>query len=103
MKLADDIVITLGGEEVILHPSLRNAIRLERRPGSFDKLLQEIAEGSLSAAVEIIADHHDHPMLKSRILEARIDALAMPLLTYVVALNRNAARLGDDGSRCQRA
>lgn len=84
MKLADDITITLAGEDIVLHPALRHAIRLERRPGSFGRIVREINEGSLTAAVDIIRDHYDHPMLDHRVFGA-LPALKAPLLAYVLA------------------
>ncbi|WP_024587632.1 hypothetical protein [Aliihoeflea sp. 2WW] len=85
MKLADDITITLAGEEIILHPALRHAIRLERRPGSFAKLMAEIEDDTFATARELIADHHDHPALDFQVLDA-LPTLKEPLLRYVVAL-----------------
>lgn len=85
MKLGDDITIELGGERVTLCPSLRCAIRLESRPGSFSSLLGQISDGSLSAAEDIIRDHHDHPFLKNHIMDAGLDSLTDPLTRYVMA------------------
>lgn len=84
-KLATDIVVSIGGEAITLRPSLRFAIRLERRPGSFSKLASEVMDGSLSAAVEIIRDHDDSPFLESHVLD-ELDTLQTPLLQYVMAL-----------------
>lgn len=85
-NLADIITVSIGGEEVILRPSLRFAIRLERRPGSFAGLLREIMDGSLTVACEIIRDHADIPMLDTRILDNGPDTFREPLVRYVLAL-----------------
>lgn len=85
-KLADIITVSIGGEAIELRPSLRFAIRLERRPGSFAGLLREIMDGSLTAACEIIRDHADIPMLETRILDNGLDPLREPLVRYVLAL-----------------
>jgi hypothetical protein len=85
-KLADSIVVSIGGEAVELRPSLRFAIRLERRPGSFAGLLREIMDGSLTAACEIIRDHADIPMLETRILDSGLETFREPLVRYVLAL-----------------
>lgn len=83
-KLADTIVIRLGGEDVILHPSLRHGIRLERRPGGVPALSGQISDGTLYAAIELIEPHHYHPLLANQIVEAGLDTLAAPLIEYVL-------------------
>lgn len=85
-KLADIITVSIGGEAIELRPSLRFAIRLERRPGSFAGLLREIMDGSLTATTVVIRDHYDHPMLKQRILDNGLDSFREPLVRYVLAL-----------------
>lgn len=85
-KLADIITVSIGGEAIELRPSLRFAIRLERRPGSFAGLLREIMDGSLTAACEIIRDHADIPMLETRILDNGLETFREPLVRYVLAL-----------------
>jgi hypothetical protein len=55
MRLADDIRLKIGHRTVILRPSLRAATRLERKYDGFDKLLNAIGEGNLSAMVEVVA------------------------------------------------
>lgn len=85
MKLADDIVVTIGSEDIVLHPSLRHAIRLERRKGSFAALLREIEDDTFATARELIRDHHDHIELDFQIMDA-LTQLKGPLLRYVVAL-----------------
>lgn len=85
-KLADAITVSVGGEAIKLRPSLRFAIRLEHRPGSFSGLLRDIMDGSLSAACEIIRDHADIPLLETRILDNGIDQFRDPLVRYVMAL-----------------
>jgi hypothetical protein len=83
MTLADDITIMIGGEEIILRPRLRFAMRLERRDGSFAAIMREVAEGSLSAACEIIYPHYPHVDLPALVLDAGLSELTAPLIAYV--------------------
>ncbi|MDH0113384.1 hypothetical protein N7379_02750 [Rhizobium pusense] len=84
MKLADPILVTIAGEEIELNPSLRCAMQLERRDGSFRQLLAEINDGSLSAAVAIIEPHADGmPFLKNRVLD-ELPTLKPALIAYVL-------------------
>jgi hypothetical protein len=85
MALADTIRIELAGEAVVLHPALRHAIRLERRPGGFKRLIAEVQDSSLTAACEVIAPHYHHPLLMNRVFDAGLDKLAEPLTRYVIA------------------
>ena len=85
MRVADEIIVELGGEEIELRPSLRYAIRLSRLPGSLGKLAADITDGSLTAACEIIRDHHDHPMLATQIMDEGIGTLYPALMAYVMA------------------
>ena len=57
MKIADTITVTVAGDTITLHPALRHAMRLERREGSFATLVQEITDGSLTVACDLIGDH----------------------------------------------
>ena len=84
MRLASKITIKVAGESIELRPSLRHAIRLERREGSFSQLVRDIQDGSLSAAVEIIADHTNLPFLQNRVFDV-LSQLQGPLLEYVSA------------------
>lgn len=84
MKLAEEIIILIGAEEVELRPSLRHAIQLERRPGSFRQLILEIQEGSLSAAVEVIEPHHLGPHILNQVFDV-LPVITPALLRYVFA------------------
>lgn len=85
MKLAEEIIIVLAGEAVELRPSLRHAIRLERREGSFRQLITDINEGSLTAAFDIIAPHADDAaLLENRIFDV-LENIRPALLEYVVS------------------
>jgi len=98
MRLAVPIIVILAGEAVTLRPSLACAMQLERRPGSFKGLLDEIADDSLSAASAIIAPHHSHPMLASRIMDAGLDRLRPVLIDYVLqcaGIDPDAEATGD--------
>lgn len=83
MKLAEPIIVTIADTEIELRPSLRRAMQLERRAGSFRQLLSDISEGSLTAALAIIEPHADGMLF----LENRVfDELAQlqPVLTAYV-------------------
>lgn len=84
MPIAEIITITVGDEAIELRPSLRFALPLARREGSFAGLLRDIMDGSLSAAVEIIAHHTDMHFLENRVFDVLPD-LREPLLSYVMA------------------
>lgn len=84
MRIADQITIIVGGEVIELRPCLRFAMRLERRPGSFEKLLTDVADGSLSAAVEIVGDHTGMLFLKNHVFEA-LPSIGDALVAYVMA------------------
>ena len=85
MKLAEEIFVTLGLETVELRPSLRCALHLERREGGFRQLLIDIEEGSLTAAVDIVAPHaEDHVFIDQRVLDA-LPGIKPALVEYVLA------------------
>lgn len=72
----------VAGEAVVLRPSLRNAIRLERRPGSFAGVIAKIMEGSLETACAILRDNAR--VTDQQALDA-LPSLQEPLLAYVAA------------------
>ncbi|WP_242217259.1 hypothetical protein [Shinella zoogloeoides] len=84
MKLAEEILITLAGETVELRPSLRHALRLERREGGFRQLLIDLGEQSLSASVEIVEPHYDGDLVEHRVFDA-LPAILPALTAYVLA------------------
>ncbi|MER2263889.1 hypothetical protein [Methylobacterium oxalidis] len=62
MRLAGDItIIKIEGEAIRLRPSLRAALRLERRFGGFRPLLADLLVGSLGALTAIIGECSEHP------------------------------------------
>lgn len=82
-RLAEEIIVHLAGEAIVLRPSLRHAIALERRPGSFKAALDAIEEGSLGIAAEIIRPHH--PGVSLDAIFAHLDRLKPALFAYVAA------------------
>jgi hypothetical protein len=55
MRLAaDETMIRLDHETVHLRPTLKAALRLERRHGGFDKLARAVADGSLTVIADVI-------------------------------------------------
>ena len=82
MRLADEITCTIGGEVIVLRPSLRNAIRLERRSGSFAGVAAKIMEGSLETACAILRDNAN--VTDQQTLDV-LTSLQEPLIAYVAA------------------
>lgn len=60
MLAADDIVLQINGEALWLRPSLRAAVRLERRFAGFSGLLQAIGEGSVTAVLALAVECGEH-------------------------------------------
>jgi hypothetical protein len=85
MKLADDhIALKLGGEHIALRPTLRCGLRLERRPGSFAKLIEDLQGGSLTAALFVLTQDHDHPALGAHVLDAGLETVCAALIAFVM-------------------
>lgn len=97
-RLAEEIVVNLAGEAIVLRPSLRHALALERRPGSFKAVLDAIDEGSLTVAAEIIRPHH--PGISLDAVFVHLDRLKPALVAYVLAC---AGIDTDEASRAPRA
>lgn len=96
MGLAREITITIAGELVALRPSLRHAMRLERREGSFAQLIRDVTDGSLTAALEIIRPIHPVPFLDAKVMDVGLDNLQAPLLLYIAACAGIDEELSDD-------
>jgi hypothetical protein len=96
MSLADsEFVIRFDdGEPITLRPTLRAAMRLERRFDGFNNLLRGIAEQNISAMAEIIRETSRDAWRLIGFLEAhadtplcvRITPLTEPLLSLTLAL-----------------
>jgi hypothetical protein len=82
--LANEITCTVGGELIVLRPTLRRALRLARREGSFAKLIEDIQDGSLAAALAIVADNYSGADLEAKLLSDGLIAIDDPLLVYVL-------------------
>jgi hypothetical protein len=91
---ADEISVKVGAERIVLRPTLRAALRLERRHGGFDKIVRAIADGSLTVIADVIREASDRytsiPELIEQIglspLRVGIEALSVPLIDFVFAL-----------------
>jgi hypothetical protein len=81
MTLAHAIFCNVGNEVIELRPTLRHALSLARREGSFAKLIADIEDGSLDAALTIIGQNY--PIDQNLVLVS-LNALTEPLLTYVL-------------------
>lgn len=95
MKLAEDeITIRIGRDTVVLRPTLRAALRLERRHGGFDHLLRAVADGNLGVMADLIresaTDRSDIPGILENVgefaLRGSMEPLTAPLLNHVFKL-----------------
>jgi hypothetical protein len=102
MKLGQDhIALKLGGELITLRPTLRCGLRLERREGSFAKLIEDLQGDSLSAARFVIEDQLDRVQLGYLILDAGLEVVCSQLVTFVmdcVGIDPDAKAEGKGGS-----
>ena len=85
MKVGDDqFEIMLAGEFIALRPTLRCGMRLDRRFGSFAKLIDDLNEGSLSAATFVLYPHCDRLALGFMIIEADLESVCTKLIPFVL-------------------
>jgi hypothetical protein len=61
MALADEITITFDGERIVLRPTLRAAMRLERRFEGFDNLIRGVVDQNLSIMSPLVEETADYP------------------------------------------
>ena len=100
MLAADEITITVAREAITLRPTLRAAMRLERAFGGFDKLIEAIDGGSVTAMAAVIRESSDGDSDVPRLIEGLadmplhrgIEVLKEPLVSHVLRL------AGHDGS-----
>lgn len=95
MRLAsDEITLRIGAEEIHLRPTLRAALRLERRHGGFGKIIEAITDGNVTIMADVIRESSD---TRSRIpdllcevgaapLRIGLETLIPPILAHVAAL-----------------
>jgi len=83
MGVARIIRCTVAGEVIVLRPSLRNALNLEQRPGSFSGAVSKIMEGSLETASAILKDNA--PAISIDDIFDALPSLKEPMLQYVAA------------------
>jgi hypothetical protein len=81
---SDRVCLTLGGELVALRPTLRCGLRLAARPGSFAKLVEELQEVSLGAALFVLRDFDRSPLLSTYVMDAGLEAVCAALVPFVV-------------------
>jgi hypothetical protein len=92
MRLASEgIEVTIGCDHFCLRPSLRAALRLERRYKGFGKLRDAILTGRLETIIELIAESSD--CSRSEVVKAlqaaplsAVIALQLQFLMHVLAL-----------------
>jgi hypothetical protein len=84
----------VDGERITLRPTLRAALRLERRHGGFDRLVGAIADGNLAVLADVIRESAEGftslPDLLECIskggLKRGLEAIQAPVLAHVFAL-----------------
>ena len=97
---SESIRITLDGNPVELVPSLRAALRLARRYGTFGALVAKISAGSVEAIADTVAEGADRPTVLPIILKEiekrgvlSVLAYLQPVLVdFVIALAGPASR-----------
>lgn len=94
MTLADEIRFTFDGERITLRPTLRAAMRLERRFDGFDNLIRGIVDQNVSVMSALIEETADRPRElcdflnfgAGKSMAYRVAALVEPLMALVMAL-----------------
>ncbi len=73
-------------------------MRLERREGSFQKLLRDLIEGSLSASFDVLRDHvrYTDDILRLKIMDTGLDVLKPSLIAFVIACSGVEDAPGND-------
>jgi hypothetical protein len=82
--LGNDTTLKLGGAVILLRPTLRCGLRLEAREGSFAKLIEDLQDGSLTAALFVLRGHHDHPFANVHIMDAGLEHVCASLIAFVL-------------------
>jgi len=82
--LGNDTTLKLGGALITLRPTLRCGLRLEARDGSFSKLIADLQDGSLTAALFVLQDHHNHPYANGHVMDAGLEPICAALITFVL-------------------
>jgi hypothetical protein len=91
---ADELTISIDGVKVHLRPSLKAAMRLERKYQGFEKLALEVTNMNLSAIIQIIEEASTEktiiPDLLNKIaskpLQRGVEHLVAPLLSFIFQL-----------------
>lgn len=95
MRLADEtIILRLENEVLLLRPSLRVAMRLDRQYGGFQRVVNGVLEGSLSVMTDLIREGSsgsaqllDHQtLLRNTLHRESFEKLRAPLLAFVAGL-----------------
>lgn len=86
MRLGETLTINIAGQAVVLRPTLRHALELERRPGGITAVGMAVDEHSLTAISLIIRHHTNMQFLESRVFDAGLEKLAPIMSNYLLAL-----------------
>jgi hypothetical protein len=94
MLAEDEISFRIAGETMVLRPSLRAAIRLERRFGGFDKIIEQLAEENVTTMAAVMRESADSfttvPDLIDSLAEMPLlrgmETLKEPLIAHVLRL-----------------
>ena len=88
MRLAEEeTTLTMGGERIILRPSLRAAARLERRYDGFPAIMKALEEASVTVIADLIGECATAPTTVPTILvEAGMAWRLMPIVPALQVL-----------------
>ena len=82
--LGNDTTLKLGSALVTLCPTLRCGLRLEARDGSFAKLIEDLQDGSLTAALFVLRGHYNHPYANGHVMDAGLEHVCAGLIAFVL-------------------
>lgn len=95
MRLAaDEITIRIGHEMIHLRPTLRAALRLERRHGGFDTIIRAVADSNVIVMSDVIQESTGGTIALARIITSIVqpdlktgtERVKGPLAAHVLAL-----------------
>jgi len=96
---AGDVEIDLGGDKVVLRPSLRAAMKLTTQPGGLSSMVQRCSNLDIEAISDVIITGGSikvDELTKELIFETGLLSLAAPCITYLNALANGGKLLSED-------
>lgn len=80
------MILRLGDERVDLRCTLRAAMTIDARFGSFAKAIEQVAAGDVSAAAAIVAIGAGRTDLNEAVFASGVESLVQPLAAFLVLL-----------------